>query len=266
MKKRNIYVKQQGASVIELMIAMVVGLMVMVTMVNMYVNNKGSFHFQDSQTKLQNQGNFLLYYFNKVVRNAGYRTPPPTNERIIFTPTDIAFPVGSNYISALANTGANNSDSLTVIYQGSGDGAGTPDGLIRDCLDTGIDSFSSATNTFSVDNALSFNCRSQNGTFGTDSTLSIINQVELMKIQLGEDTNGDQIADRYVAPNYVGLNPQNVRAIRVGFLLRSNAKVLNDYDTNIYNVLGTNFNPPDDKRLRRVFTTTIQLRNVNPSE
>ena len=37
----------------------------------------------------------------------------------------------------------------------------------------------------------------------------------------------------------------------------------NEIDTDTYDLLGTVFDPVDDRRRRRVFSTTVQIRNHN---
>ncbi len=95
----------------------------------------------------------------------------------------------------------------------------------------------------------------------------IINQqfiegIENMQILYGEDTSGDSIADTYVAANAV-TTWNNVVSMRIAMLVRT---IQEDFtaplDTGSYNLLGTVINPtPDDHHSRRVFETTIEIRN-----
>jgi type IV pilus assembly protein PilW len=90
----------------------------------------------------------------------------------------------------------------------------------------------------------------------------LVDGVENMQILYGEDTTADQVADVYVNASAVG-SWDNVVSVRVALLLRTtNDNPNNDVDTRSYNLLGTVFNPPDDRRRRRIFSTTIQVRNI----
>ncbi len=84
--------------------------------------------------------------------------------------------------------------------------------------------------------------------------------VESMQILYGEDNvGGDSVADRYVAASAI-VDWSTVVSVRVGLLMRT----VNEYgatNTATYDVNGTTVDPVDDRRRRRVFTTTVQLRN-----
>ncbi len=90
--------------------------------------------------------------------------------------------------------------------------------------------------------------------------------VESMHIVYGEDTTGDGSADLYRLPASV-TKWTRVVSVRVGLLLRTPDQTGVDVDTASYDVLGdTNnahddFGPTNDRRQRRVFTSTVQLRN-----
>jgi type IV pilus assembly protein PilW len=90
-----------------------------------------------------------------------------------------------------------------------------------------------------------------------------------MQILYGENTNDDNnsAADRFVPADQVS-NWDNVVSIRIALLVQSlednlvNAPQSYTFNGVLYNgTTGNGANPPD-KRLRRVFTTTINLRNV----
>ena len=94
----------------------------------------------------------------------------------------------------------------------------------------------------------------------------LVEGIENMQVWFGEDTDadsegagGDATANRYVPPDTSDLDMDRVVSVRIFLLARS----LNDN-------LTTEPSPyffveqepaPDDKRLRKVFTTTITLRN-----
>lgn len=93
-------------------------------------------------------------------------------------------------------------------------------------------------------------------------TLELVEGVENMQILYGEDLDGDRFADIYRTSNAVA-DWTDVVAARVGLLLRTVESGRQENDTAIYKLLGTNVTPlaADARRHRRVFTTTIALRN-----
>ncbi len=96
---------------------------------------------------------------------------------------------------------------------------------------------------------------------GYGTAEELIEGVESMQILYGEDTTADQIIDSFVTAAAV-TNWANVMCVRIALLLRTIEEGQhNDIDTKTYNLLGTTVNPVDDRRRRKVFSSTIQIRN-----
>lgn len=96
----------------------------------------------------------------------------------------------------------------------------------------------------------------------------LIEGVENMQLLYGVDNNADTIADSYVdAANVAGAGGwANVVSVRIGLLMRTiNPDFSQDKDTRAYALLGTSIytagSPPNDNFRRRVFSTTVQIRN-----
>jgi type IV pilus assembly protein PilW len=105
----------------------------------------------------------------------------------------------------------------------------------------------------------------EKGTAGAAQEL--IEGIESMQILYGEDTaptNGS--ADVYVLPAAVG-DWSRVVSIRVGLLARTPAQTGQDVDGKTYSLLGDagtldDYDDTADKRQRRMFNSTIQVRNM----
>jgi len=101
---------------------------------------------------------------------------------------------------------------------------------------------------------------------GVSATAALVEGVENIQILYGMDdtTPPDGIPERYIAANNVS-DFTRVVSIRIGVMVDSvNATgTVTDQaiDTDTYNVAGTTIDPQNDKLKRRVFATTIQLRN-----
>lgn len=94
----------------------------------------------------------------------------------------------------------------------------------------------------------------------TGNVLELVDGVEDMQILYGEDTNvpGDGVPNRYVTASAVG-DMEAVTAIRIALLLRSGEdNVVDTVQTYTYD--GATVTPAD-RRLRQVYTTTINIRN-----
>ncbi|NIR58096.1 MAG: hypothetical protein GWO02_00535 [Gammaproteobacteria bacterium] len=97
--------------------------------------------------------------------------------------------------------------------------------------------------------------RSSNG-----GAAELADGVESFQILYGEDTDNDGVANRYVPANLVA-DWDAVVAIRVGLLMRTDDQIAEQEDTGTYDVLGTSVGPFNDRRLRKVFTATVGVRN-----
>lgn len=83
--------------------------------------------------------------------------------------------------------------------------------------------------------------------------------VEDFQITYGQDTNGDNFADIFTQADAVA-NWRQVVSVRASLLLRSKAD-FTAQTTQSYNFNGATSIAPPDRRLRRPFNVTIQLRN-----
>lgn len=258
--------KQRGMTIMELMIGLSLGLVVSLGMIYLFIISKENMDSTSSINIMQENVRYANKMLQSTALQAGYRTPPLNTSTEIFDDVDDIFPSNAFYISATNNDGGNNSDSFTVRFQGSGDGAGTPDNDIRDCVGNGVDSFALSVNTYSITNNEELQCQAINNTTvpASDTTITLLDNVEAMQVLMGEDTDQDGYANRYVNPNHGDLNTDNIVSMKVAVLFRSNDGVAVNPDTTTYNLLGTTWNPTDDNRMRKMLVKTIQFRNVVP--
>lgn len=88
----------------------------------------------------------------------------------------------------------------------------------------------------------------------------LVDDVDSMQVFYGEDTDGDGRANTYGKADEV-TNWANVETTRVGLLVRTPGNVGQELDTRVYPVVGALIGPYNDRRQRRVFASTIELRN-----
>lgn len=102
---------------------------------------------------------------------------------------------------------------------------------------------------------------------GTATRQELIEGVERMEILYGVDTNDDSVPDSYLAAGATGLTTvaqwSNVISVRISLLVRTINENFNiNEDTNTYTLLdAAAYNPADEHLRRRVYTTTVQIRN-----
>jgi type IV pilus assembly protein PilW len=107
---------------------------------------------------------------------------------------------------------------------------------------------------------------------GTLTNQEMIEGVESMQVLYGVDNNNDGALDAYSTAAVVNAASDwpNVVSVRVSLLIRTIDNFGLDIDTAAYDLagslatLGTRINPVNDRRLRKVFTSTVSLRNRLP--
>jgi type IV pilus assembly protein PilW len=95
---------------------------------------------------------------------------------------------------------------------------------------------------------------------GASAPEELVQGVEQMQVEYGIDTNGDRLVDTY-GPATATTNWQRAIAVRIALLVSSPDQYGTDRDGRTYQLLNTTVNPPGDRRLREVFTTTVSVRN-----
>ena len=322
---------QLGITLIELMIALVIGLLATGAMLKVYVDSSRLYRFNEGLARIQENGRFGLEFIRRDARMAGFwgcyhgadltnRISPGSTGYISYELNDIT---GTN------NDGLNSSDSIT--FSGAGNSVATVSSnmtsadsaipisstenfelgealLISDCETADIFQLTSiggsapsltlihgAEGNTSVELSKAYAAGSKlyrvqqttfciaeganpaqpslrqlvNPTSGQtcqDHGDELVEGIENMQVLFGEDTeanddgtNSDGTANRYLSFGADDLDMDRVVSVRIFLLARS----LNDnLTTEPSPYFFVDQEPaPDDKRLRKVFTTTITLRN-----
>jgi type IV pilus assembly protein PilW len=328
---RGLY-RQRGVTLVELMIALVIGLLVTVAMLKVYVDASRMYRFNEGLARVQENGRFALEFIRRDARVAGfwgcYSDAALTNG--ISATSDAYINVDAGHVTGTSDDGLNSSDSITfrsatgsgtlVTSDMSGTGGTiTVDSasalatgtavLISDCENgdlfqiTGISETAlahaagaSANISPNLNKAYAAGTRvheARQATFcigpGADPAQpalrrlvnpaagencatdgdELLEGIENMQIVYGEDTdadaggaNGDGTANRYVTFGVDDeFDPDRIVSVRISVLMRS---INNNLTTepSPYTFNGITVTPGStDKYLRKVFTTTVTLRN-----
>lgn len=254
---------EQGYSLAELMIAITLSFIILGGTLQLFFNSKQIYLLSGAYSQLQENGRFITQYLSRIISLSGYRSAPSDTQ---FQAQTAIFSNTAPYLFVSTGSGLNGSDVLTIRYQGSGNGSGTPDGAVRDCLNQPIDANVIATSIFSINSSYQLQCQALNPSASPSNASGIlVDGVENMKILLGEDLDDDLSADRYVPGSYSGLNLSNIVGLRMALLLRSNNDVKTKATSQTYKLAGTSFIPTADKKIRQPFYFSVQLRNVPTS-
>ena len=237
--------KESGLTLIELMVAMTIGLFLVAVIGNLFVGAKQTYRTQDNLARLQENGRFALELLGRNIRDAGYTNisfAPPASKYA--APTAIGF-VKPDGTPDIAITGSNGSpDTITVSYDAA-----------TDCLNAAAPG-GRAVNAFSINAGKQLICLGN----GSATSQVILDDVEDMQIFYGEDTDGDQNPNRYVVAGTAGLVMGNVTAVRLCVLVRSSEDNLANKEQTYTDCSGSSVTAAD-KRIRRTFSATYNLRN-----
>jgi type IV pilus assembly protein PilW len=254
-----------GFTLLELMIAMTLGLVLSVVIAQLFANTRQANRATEDAARVQESVRFAIDVIGRTVRIAGYMSNPNAVATTVF-------PSAARALDGVAGVGTV-SDKLIVRFQGGGTATLNPDSTILDCQGAAVAAdFTGTTvrtNTFfiqpsTVDGRNALWC-------STDATgnpsLELAPGVEAMKVIFGEDTtpappNGDGTADRFVSLGSV-TSLDNVVAVRVYLLFSGKELIRLDTASATYTLAGTAYTYTDQK-IRRVVTTTITLRNRAP--
>jgi type IV pilus assembly protein PilW len=233
---------QQGFTLVEIMIAITIGLLMMAGILQISSASKESSRIQRNMSFVQENIRITMELLGRDIRQAGYYEDNDPAARIL-TPI-------TPFVAATTTDGAGaTNDDITMTYESNTDCLGQPTPVAAD------------GNRFAVNHYFIQNQRLMcDGNGGPPKPL--VEGVENMQILYGENTDGDsRSANRYVTPEEADLN--NVVSVRIALRFISREHVRQSIDNNKYALLDASPVQPaaGDKRMRREVTTTISLRN-----
>ncbi len=245
---------QAGLTLIELMVAMVLGLVLMGVAMNVFLSTRETHRLVNNLARVQENGRFALEQVSQIVRMTGYQGD--TAAQWVLGPLTQATS-GVNRLAGTDNA-TNGSDTITVAFRGSADT------FIKDCHGINVAVADTVVNQYALSANNELTCGvSRNG--GAVQTLVVVDGVEAMHVMYGVDSNNDDAADQYVtSPNVADM--EDVVSVRVALLLMTqDASLAGQNDTRTYTLLDETVydtaTPANDRRLRRVMTATVDLRN-----
>ncbi len=280
----NIYSKQGGFSLIELMISLVLGLVVSAAVVQVMVSNNSTERLNRSIASAQENGRFIIARLrNDLIMTGRYDMLRPELNKDVDIVIEAAFvhnnpiPVVGDFSSGLTKGviegGGTASDTLMVSLQarkdcrGATHGYGPPFGPINEEFMVVNEYFLEGT---------SLKCRGFDGrvlrghkvAVEDDSAYTLLDDVTSFQVQYGitdniasEDNSARPVkfidADTLGAEKAAGAL---VVAIRIALLLKADSDVLIN-PVPEFKLLNEEPIQPSEKRLYKQFETTITLRN-----
>lgn len=251
--------RQGGFTLVELMIALVIGLLLLAGVLQILLSNRASFDAQRATAHLQENARLAEFVLGHAIAHAGYRTALDAAETTIFPATSDAgpnYPDGA-YITGAANTDGSN-DTLRLRFQARGD--------VRDCLGGSVGTAQSDEITdfeFFVNSNDTLECTKFTNSGAT--TQPIVENVDRFKVRYGLNTDNTDGVDRYVT-TLTGTEAREVRSVRFQLLLHSadNDPALPEAVDQKYSFSDGSTFETSDRRARVLVDRTVAIRNPSP--
>jgi type IV pilus assembly protein PilW len=228
-------IRQYGFGLIEVMIAMAIGLILIGALAYFFLGSRQMNRSHDNISRMQESGRNALESLGRPIRQAGY----------ISDATLIAgVPVNLLSFDAVQGASADLPDSITVRYQAA-------DGGAVDCTGANIGGGATITEVYAVNLATTPPALTCNGG-------AIVDNIENMKISYGIDDTRDGTIERYTqTPNPGDL--ASAAAIRISLLVRGpeTRAAVNNSQSYTYNGVAAT---KTDGFLRQVYTSTFVVR------
>ncbi len=242
---------QSGFSLVELMVAMALGLLITGAALSLFSTNQRMFQLQQGESELQEQGYLAMRFIVEDVRMAGFH-----DISVGAAPSPV-INASSPSIPASSDGGNSGNDRMTISYHGFRDCEGNP---------STSTSRREIINTYWVDDDGQLKCRG-NQAVPLTSGVTLLTGVESFQVLYGMDTTPyDQIAfaSQYVPADQLSTHFASdhlVLSLKIGMLLKNSAPAIGSGPEKSFYVLDTSKDVDTSQSLFQQFSTTVTLRN-----
>jgi len=241
---------QKGFSLIELMIAMAIGLFLVAVVGVLFVNSKVTYLAQDASSRVQENSRYAAELFGRQVRTAGFheiRFVPLPATADLFAPA-FSFVFGGTAVAA-ADGASNAPDAITLSFDAT-----------TDCLGQAVTT--TAINQFRINAQRQLECESFGSNGASLGVGVILDDVEDMQVLFGQPAGSNFT---YVPAASAAMG--TVQGVRICLILRaladSDARATGSQQQTYVDCQGVSRTAADGY-LRRVMTMTLDLRNRLP--
>jgi type IV pilus assembly protein PilW len=288
---------QRGVSLIELMVALLIGLLLIAGAVTVYMQSRNTYRTTETAARLQEVGRYAMGVIEPDIRLAGFWGLTNRPEQLTSTNPTITNTCGAAWLGnggfleafeatySLTCTATNRvttSDVLTVRRADSRTAAAVSASNIQiqsnrmratifnsntipsDFTVAGSETRDMVANVYYISRPaggpFSLRRRKLAGTTMVDE--EVIQGVQDLQVQFGIDTNNDESADVYVNPAGVGTG--RIVAARIWLLIVADEREMGFVDNTAYAYANASYTAFNDQRRRLLMTKTIQIRNSRP--
>ncbi|MGF1548024.1 MAG: PilW family protein [Thiotrichales bacterium] len=245
---------QSGLTLVELMIAMVLGLLLLGGVVSVYISGKQSNTARDGWSLLQENGRAAIRMLESGIASAGYPRSEDTIPLVVIDGDVTGW--SKSFLTADGTPG----DRITVSFNPRGE-CGPGEYFSCDCLGQAT-KLASVVNSYYLE-AGQLMCRGSSG-----GAQPLVENIDAFQVRYGVDTDGDGAVDGAYLPatDLAADDWAQVIAVQIGLVVNSAMPVRDvPEDSPPLAVLDFEYTAPtgpiDGRLARRVFTTTIPLRN-----
>lgn len=260
MRYMRLSTNERGLSLVELMVAMVLGLLITAAVLQLFLTNRQTFNLQQGLASIQEQGRFAVDFFSREMMSAGYGN--------VSSPFAITQAVGDDEGNNLGKSeDGDRYDSVRLLLaSGPND-----ESLATRCSGAEIPENTSAWKHYSVevndDGNGVLRCQDDNGNINV-----LIDNVEAFQVLYGVAPNQDESIAATYKPASSVVASDKIVSIRYGLVIASDGVATSeregiaDYYEQLFFV-DPEFNLAEkidfeDGRLRRLFVSTVALRNL----
>ena len=231
--------KQLGFTLLEIMIALLLGSLVILAATQLFMANQQLFATQQAVSRLMDDGQLMLRYMGNDIRRAGFSGGALSEmDAVVFA-------------GAKASSDGAVSDQLAIQFSGN-----------RDCQGSTSPSPVDIVNVYFVDGG---NLRCDGSL--TAASVALLTGVEGFRVQYGLDTvkDGEAGPFLFVGAASAAASDRPVVAIRVALLLGTPGN-MDANDPRVWDLYDRQISTGADQVVRRVFSSSFMIRNMNWEE
>ena len=228
---------QRGLTLIELIIAMLLGTLVILAATQLFSANQQLFMTQQTTSRLMDDGQLLLRFIGSDMRQAGY------SGGALPEYSGVSFGVGGS-------ADGDPSDQVAVRFNGEQDCQGTVNAVPVDII-----------NLYFVNNNGELMC---DGSL-TVGSVALVSGVEAFRVMYGLDMTQDGRPGpvRFMGAAAAQGAARPIVAIRLAILMAAGGSTLPLNEERSWHVLDREVDTGEDRMVRRIFTSTFMLRSMD---
>ncbi len=280
MKPKMKRSSELGLTLVELMVAITIGLVITFAVTSLYISNQQTYKAQTGNAQMQDNARFAMAQVGRIIKQAGYydvlggvtfdasgsySMPTDASGNYAYNTIQASDVVAASNDVTVSNFNASNglailngttADQLTLAFK-TGPQAATGNAM-PDCLGNSVTAANMLVkNRFYIDvnttggvTRPALKCDvTWNGAAPTGTNLStgvVADNIERLQILMGVDSGSDGMPDMYLSPAAVA-DMTKVISIRIALLARTDPVYSqNRAEPATFNMFGANYTPSND--------------------